>query len=166
MPETPADQVLWTVTNDLDESTTLAFLGCESLGLEAQFTLWGYKSTGALGGTFFRSVKIINKGGVTIDSARVQRGSFWIDSMYVAQWSDPDVGDLWDDLAGCDTLQQCGYVYNAHPVDRHFAAFSLQDAAGLCSAGRLDRYVIPLSSGHTPEPFSAVRRSRSAQGLC
>jgi hypothetical protein len=41
----------------------------------------------------FRRTRLINKGGVDIDESG-SKGTFWIDSMYVAQFSDPDVGSL------------------------------------------------------------------------
>lgn len=126
-PDTPADQVIWTVHNDL-HFTHLAFNLAPRLGLEIQETLWAYKSDGALGNTFFRRARFINKGGVEIDSAGTL-GAFWIDSMYVALQSDLDIGYTYDDLAGCDTLMNMGFVYNGKTDDSAFAKFNLAPPA-------------------------------------
>ncbi len=103
----PADQVIWTAFNDLSSATTVALYGSEPLGLEAQVTIWGYRNNAALRDVFFRRVRLINKGGVTVDEGG-SKGAFWIDGMHLAQWSDVDIGDLIDDLAGCDTTISAG----------------------------------------------------------
>lgn len=126
-PDAPADQVIWTVYNDLDRTATVLFLGSEPLGLEVQVTLWAYKRYDALGNMYFKKVKFINKGGVDIGGGR--KGSFWIDSMFIGQWSDPDVGDFADDLVGCDTLLNIGFAYNSKAVDKRFQNFNLPPPA-------------------------------------
>jgi hypothetical protein len=126
-PSSPADQVIWTVFNDLDRTASLGLFGSEPLGLEIQMTLWGYKRTDAMGNLYFKRFRIINKGGVDIGGG--QKGSFYIDSMYVAQFSDPDVGAFGDDLAGCDTLLSLGYAYNGNAIDSEFRKFNLPPPA-------------------------------------
>ncbi|MCK6559350.1 T9SS type A sorting domain-containing protein [candidate division KSB1 bacterium] len=128
-PNSPADQVVWTVFNDLDASTTLQLQGSEPLGLEIQVTLWGYKRTDALGNIYFRRVKLINKGGVDVTDAGGTKGSFYINEMYVAQWSDPDLGNSGDDVAGCDVNLSLGYVYNGQAVDSEYRGFRLPPPA-------------------------------------
>ncbi|MEK6571977.1 MAG: hypothetical protein AABZ61_11440, partial [Bacteroidota bacterium] len=126
-PNVPADQVIWTVYNDLDRSATLAFSGSEPLGLEVQVTLWAYKGYNALGNIYFKKVKLINKGGVDIGGGR--KGSFWIDSMFVGQWSDPDIGDYADDLVGCDPQLNMGFAYNSKGTDEEFQKYNLPPPA-------------------------------------
>ena len=126
-PNSPADQVIWTVYNDLEPAAVQGFSGSEPLGLEVQMTLWGYKRTDAMGNLYFKRFRFINKGGVT--TAGTTKGSFWIDSMYVAQWSDPDVGSFGDDLAGCDTTLSLGFAYNGNAVDAEFRKFNLAPPA-------------------------------------
>ncbi len=126
-PNSPADQVIWTVYNDLNETATLGLFGSYPIGLEVQATLWGYKRTDAMGNLYFKKIKIINKGGVNVGSG--QKGSFYVDSMYIAQWSDPDVGAFGDDLSGCDSLLSLGFVYNGNAIDAEFTKFKLPPPA-------------------------------------
>ena len=127
-PDSPADQVIWTVYNDLDREQCIALQGSYPMGLEVQVTIWGYKRTDALGNCFFRRARIINKGGVDVDGSG-GLGSFWIDSMYVAQWADPDVGARGDDLVGCDTHLNMGYAYNGNTKDSEFIKYGLPPPA-------------------------------------
>ena len=118
----PADQVVWNAYNDLDRTRTLAMEGSEPIGLEVQRSVWGYNRTDALGNIYFMNTLIINKGGVDVDGAGT-RGSFYIDSMYVAEWSDPDLGAHSDDLLGCDVPLSMGYVYNGNATDNQFVRY-------------------------------------------
>ena len=126
-PSTPADQVMFTIYNDLDRSTTVKFEGSDPLGLEIQKVAWAYKRQDALGNVYFTRYRIINKGGVVTSGTTL--GSFYIDSMYVCQWSDIDLGDAGDDLVGCDTVKSLGYVYNGKAVDGTFVKFGLPPPA-------------------------------------
>ncbi|MGH1362895.1 MAG: T9SS type A sorting domain-containing protein [Calditrichia bacterium] len=113
-----ADQVVWFVTHDLDESTTVGLYGSPPMGLEIQTTMWGYKGdSGSLANMTFQRYRIINKSGYAIDST------------FVTRWSDPDVGNFTNDLAGCDTVRNMGYAYNGFPVDDQYDAFGLAPAA-------------------------------------
>ncbi len=123
----PADQVVWTVYNDLDRSGTLNLYNSEPLGLEGQVTLWGYKRSDALGNLYFKKIKLINKGGVDIGGG--VKGAFYIDSMFVSQWSDPDLGDSGDDVCGSDTTLSLGFAYNGNAIDAEYRKFSLPPPA-------------------------------------
>lgn len=120
---TPADQLMWTVYNDLDKAQSLRFEGSEPQGIEIQVTTWGYKRTDAMGNCYFKRVKLTNKGGIDLGNGTF--GAFYLDSMYVCQWSDIDLGDAADDIAGCDSARSVAYVYNGNPVDKTFAKFGL-----------------------------------------
>lgn len=126
-PNSPADQVIWTVFNDLNRSLTLGLYGSEPLGLEIQMTMWGYKRTDAMGNLYFKRYRIINKGGAEV--APGVRGAFYIDSMFVAQWSDPDLGAFGDDLCGSDSVRSLGFVYNGNAIDTEFRKFNLPPPA-------------------------------------
>lgn len=128
-PDSPADQVMWTVFNDLDRARSTGRFGSEPTGLEIQMTMWAYKRTDALGNIFFRKWTLINKGGIEID-ANGTLGSFYLDSMYVCQWSDPDLGSFSDDLVGTDTTLNLGFVYNGNAIDTDFRKFNLPPPSG------------------------------------
>jgi hypothetical protein len=100
-----SDQTLWYVANDMSDARTENLAGCPPIGIEMQRTIWGYKRAGALGNTIFASSLIINKSGAPIDS------------MFMVQWADPDLGDAGDDFAGCDTSRSLGYIYNGGASD-------------------------------------------------
>ena len=118
-----ADQVVWTVANDLTLGLTTGFLGAPPIGLEVQITGFGFNQTGALGHMVFKQEKIIYKGTATTPpNAR-------IDSMFVAQWVDPDLGTFSDDFVGVDTTLSLGFVYNSSSVDNTFRGFGLPPPA-------------------------------------
>ena len=126
-PNSPADQAMFTIYNDLDRTQALGFMGSEPIGLEVQKTVWGYKRTDALGNLYFSKYKMINKGGADIGGGA--KGSFWLDSVYVCQWSDPDLGSFSDDLAGCDSVLSMGFVYNANGIDDTYRKYGLPPPA-------------------------------------
>jgi len=124
-PNSPADQVIWTVNNDLSPASNL--FATLPDGLEDQQTFWAYKRTGALGQIVFRRAKIINKGGVDIGGGK--KGALYLDSVYIALETDPDLGDFTEDVIGCDTLLSMGFIYNGVPRDRQYAAFGIPPPA-------------------------------------
>jgi hypothetical protein len=65
---------------------------------------------GALGNTIFCSTLIINKSGAPVDS------------MFLVQWSDPDLGEAGDDFVGCDVARSLGFVYNGQTYDATYGA--------------------------------------------
>ncbi|MCU7491579.1 MAG: hypothetical protein HF300_10790 [Ignavibacteria bacterium] len=106
-----ADQTIWYVNNDFDRSTVKSLYGSEPIGLECQTTVWGYNMGGALGNMLFRKYKIINKGTNNVKD------------MYVSMWSDPDLGDATDDLAGCDTTLSLAFIYNGKGYDKVYGDY-------------------------------------------
>lgn len=120
--ETPgiagADQVIWFVYNDVNPGLSTQLYGAQPIGLEVQTTMWSYNQPGAtLGQIIFKSSLLINKSG------------FPIDSMFVAQWCDPDVGVYTDDLVGCDSVRSLGYAYSGNLTDDDYLQFGLPPAA-------------------------------------
>jgi hypothetical protein len=103
-----ADQTLWYVANDVNAGLVNGLYGSDPIGIEMQKTIWGYKRTGALGNTIFISTIVINKSGVPLDST------------FLVQWADPDLGYAGDDFVGCDTTKNLGFVYNGAPVDKNY----------------------------------------------
>ncbi|MGA9365685.1 MAG: T9SS type A sorting domain-containing protein [Bacteroidota bacterium] len=105
VPSFIGDQQLWFVSNDLNPDLTRLTFNSDPLGLEVQCLVWGYDDSGPLGNAVFKKYTVINKGAKTVDS------------MYLAYWSDPDLGSAVDDLSGCDTLLNLGFVYNGLDPD-------------------------------------------------
>ena len=102
-----ADQTEWMVMNDVNPILTLNLYGSNPIGIEVQRTIWWYITGRALGNTIFTSYKFINKSGVELDS------------MYVSQWADPDLGFAGDDVTGCDTTRALD-MYNGEATDANF----------------------------------------------
>lgn len=103
--EPGAEETIWFVANDLDETTSRSFLGSNPIGIEMQCTVYAFVGPGPVKNTIFKKYKLINKSNSSIDS------------MYTMTWGDMDLGDAQDDFAGCDTLLSLGYNYNANTVD-------------------------------------------------
>jgi hypothetical protein len=102
-----ASQVLWFSYNDLDEAVCKSFAGDPPIGLEIQVTLWAYKGTPNLDDVVFKRYRLIYKGSASASSKAK------IDSMFLTQWADPDIGSASNDLGGCDSLLDLAYGYNA-----------------------------------------------------
>ncbi len=117
------DQVVWLVANDLDPGAVGTMYGSHSIGLEMQLTLWAYRRTDALGNIIFKQFRFIYKGTATTPPNAT------IDSMYVSQWVDPDLGSFGDDYVGCDTTLSLGFVYNSLAVDGNYAQVGLPPPA-------------------------------------
>jgi len=101
-PDILGDQTIWCVYNDGLESALRRFPGQEPQGIEIRQTVFGYSSSGPLGNVIFIRYKILNTG----TKAEL------LDSVYFSVWNDPDLGIAWDDLVGCDTLLNAGFIYN------------------------------------------------------
>jgi hypothetical protein len=113
-----ADQVLWYVVNDLDEAAVKDLYGADPMGVELQITMWGYAQPGArLGQIIFKKYTFINKSNDVFDS------------MYVAQWCDPDVGSHTNDVVGCDSVLGLGFAYNGEATDGNYDVFGLAPPA-------------------------------------
>jgi hypothetical protein len=121
--ETPgiagADAVVWTVANDLSLGAVQGLYGSPPIGIEMQLTAWGYRQTGALGNMIFKQVKLIYKG------TDVTPANATVDSMYVVQWSDPDLGTYSDDFVGVDTTLSLAFVYNSTSIDPTYNGLGL-----------------------------------------
>ena len=113
-----ADQVIWFVVNDFNDETAESLYGSPSMGMELQITIWAYNQPNSkLGQVIFKRYRLINK------------GSFHVDSMFVCQWSDPDVGNYSDDLVGCDVERSLGFAYTGYVADDQYSDVDLPPAA-------------------------------------
>jgi hypothetical protein len=118
-----ADQVVWLVANDLSASDVAGLYGSNPIGLEMQLTLWAYRRSDALGNIIFKQFRVIYKGTATTSPVAT------VDSMYFCQWSDIDLGQAGDDVAGSDTLLSLGYVYNSVSTDGNYSQVGLPPPA-------------------------------------
>ena len=97
-----ADQVCWSVYNDLDVERHNLPKGTVGIGLgvEVRQTAWAYAREGALANIVFIKFEIFNE------------GPYDLEDMFISLWSDPDLGDAGDDLVGSDDTLSLGYCYN------------------------------------------------------
>lgn len=119
------DMMLFYVYNDADEAFhnhRYGWGGSKPLGVEIRKTVWAYS---ALPNVHFLRFQIYNK------SLRP-----W-DSTYIGLWSDPDVGYVYDDYAGCDIgldsrgkRHDLGYCYNGDDDDSPFGYGDKPPAVG------------------------------------
>ncbi|GEM_PF-637646 len=114
-----ADQVIWFVANDLDPDATTGLYGSLPIGIEMQVTCWAYARRPDLSNTIYQRFRLIYKGTATTppDGA--------IESMYIAKWVDPDIGEFSDDLVGSVPEHNLGYAYNANETDVDFQKSNL-----------------------------------------
>lgn len=122
--EPGAAQTIWLVANDLPYAdggdVSYNSYGSPPIGIEMQLALWSYALPSVIGGplpgaVMYRRVRLVYTG-----LAGTPAGST-IDTMYVTQWSDPDLGDYTDDFAGWDADLSLGYAYNGDEFDWVYA---------------------------------------------
>ncbi|HZY10729.1 MAG TPA: T9SS type A sorting domain-containing protein [Bacteroidota bacterium] len=117
-----ADQVLWFASNDLDPDVSRRLYGSRPIGIEMQVTCWAYARSDELNNVIYQRYRFIYKGTATTPPNAV------IDSMYIAKWVDPDLGDFKDDLVACVIEKNLGFVYNSSSSDFEFNKFDLVPA--------------------------------------
>lgn len=93
------------------------------IGLKVSETYWAYNSSNHLNNVIFKKVSLIYEGTSTSNS------NSNIDSMYIVQFADPDLGDGADDFVGCDPELNLGYVYNSSNDDNVFKSLGLNPPA-------------------------------------
>ncbi|QQS37301.1 MAG: T9SS type A sorting domain-containing protein [Ignavibacteriales bacterium] len=99
------DEQLWFVANDLFAAQTIYSTGTFPAGVEMQVLIYAFKYAGLFENTLIKVYRLINKGGRTLDS------------LYIGYFAEAVLGDPNDNFAGCDTILNLGYFYNANPVD-------------------------------------------------
>lgn len=106
-----------------DDRLSESNYGSPAIGLEVSEVYWAYSYSGALGNVIYKQMTMVYKG-LPGGSANSK-----IDSMYIVQWADPDVGTSSDDFAGCDTTLNLGFAYNSGPTDATYAGLGLAPPA-------------------------------------
>ena len=104
-PLVTGDQTLWTIFNDANPAIHNAGGDTRPMNIEVKETIFAFDKSGALGNTVFVRLDIENKGPDTIDD------------YYCSFWSDPDLGDAFNDIVGCDPELGLAYCYNADNAD-------------------------------------------------
>jgi len=115
-----ASQTIFIKYNDNESASNY---GSPPIGLEVTETYWAYAYSGALGNVIYKKVDLVYKG--TSTSAPNSQ----IDSMYIVQWCDADVGNSTDDFAGCDTTLNLGYAYSSGATDATYDGLGLAPPA-------------------------------------
>ena len=108
-PLIKGDQAIFFVFND--KGGVHGETGGASIGLEIQGMAYAYSCSNdsALYNTIFTNYKIINK------------SSFVLDSTYIGNWTDTDIGNAGDDFVGCDVTRGAYYGYNGDSIDGSFS---------------------------------------------
>ena len=103
-PLIKGDQAIFFVFNDVGLTP---MPGYTSIGVEIQAMVYAYScpDDSSLYNTIFSNYKIINK------------SSFRIDSTFIGNWTDLDIGSCTDDYVGCDVTRGAYYGYNGDLVD-------------------------------------------------
>jgi len=104
-PDLLGDQTAWCVYKDAVPSESRIFIFVNPKGIEIQQTVFASSINDSFENTIFVRYRIVNSGLV----------SDILDSVYFGAWSDPDIGYFSDDLAGCDTTINSGFVYQNTP---------------------------------------------------
>ncbi len=104
------DQMIWWVYNDKGNIHTETT--ADPIGLQVNATAFAYSTNDDINNMTFYRYDLFNKGNYTLDSA------------FIAQWVDPDLGCANDDYIGCDTSGTAmgsgtglGICYNADAFD-------------------------------------------------
>jgi hypothetical protein len=104
-PDHLGDLTAWCVYNDGVPPEQRRYY-VEPQGLEVRQTIFAsHGIEGQSEDLFFIRYELVNTGTETS----------LIDSVYFGPGADPDLGDHTDDLVGCDTLLNSGYLYNSGP---------------------------------------------------
>ena len=118
-----AAETIWYVCNDEDPNVTAQFAGSPPIGIEEQVTLWAFHNLSPalqpLDNVIFKQVKLIYKGNVGANS------NSHIDSLFICQWVDGDIGDAGDDYGGSDSLMNLGFEYNSTTTDNVYSSAGL-----------------------------------------
>jgi hypothetical protein len=103
-PDILGDVTAWCVFNDGVPSSSRRWNDSQPMGIEIQQTVfaWGENVIDPIDNMIFVRYRLVNKGTV----------SDKFDDVYFSCYSDPDLGDFEDDLVGCDTSLNLGYLYN------------------------------------------------------
>ncbi len=97
--------------------------GSDRIGIYVQETYWAYAQPDSISSVIFKKVDVF------YDGTWGSGPDAYIDSMYICQWTDTDIGNYVDDFGGCDTLLNLGYAYNSDNDDSQYSLYGLTPPA-------------------------------------
>lgn len=97
------DQTIWWVYNDRGNIHTES--QGSALGFEIRAQAFAFTSNDEVNNMTFNNYRILNK------------SSFRLADTYFGTWFDPDIGNAFDDIIGCDIARGLGYCYNSDNDD-------------------------------------------------
>lgn len=105
-PDLIGDVTAWFVIKDSKSPALRRWNDVDPQGIEIRNSVFAFASKGITGNMIFVRYSILNTG-LVADT---------LDDVYFGVWADPDLGNAndayLDDLVGCDTTLNAGYVYN------------------------------------------------------
>lgn len=104
-PDLIGDLTAWCVYNDAVPRALRRLTDVEPQGIEIHQSVFGFASHENIGNMLFIRYRIINKG------TKADR----LDSVYFSVITDSDLGDSFDDLSGCDSSLNAGFVFTKTP---------------------------------------------------
>ncbi len=104
-----ADQMLWWVYND--KGNAHSETQGEAIGIEIRGMAFAFATNDEVNNMTFYKYVIENNSSISLDST------------FIAQWVDPDLGEYQDDFVGCDTINNMGIVYNGDADDEGEAGY-------------------------------------------
>jgi hypothetical protein len=109
-PVIVGDQYIWWIFND--KGDVKQNTQSESLNLEIHASAFAFATNDCLNDATFNNYRVYTK------------GSFTIDSTYMATFSDADLGAAFDDFIGCDTARGLGILYNGDAFDEGVSGYA------------------------------------------
>jgi hypothetical protein len=101
-----ADQMIFWVIND--NGNIHGRTGGTPMGVQVNCLAFAYQTADALNDMTFYTFEIVKKSPNPLFET------------YMGVFVDPDLGDFDDDMVGCDTIREMGFLYNGDPVDDQY----------------------------------------------
>lgn len=109
------DETIWWVYNDKGNVHTETQAG--ALGFEIRAQSFAFTANDEINNMTFNNYRILNK------------STFRLRDTYFGTWFDPDLGNAFDDIIGCDIARGLGYCYNADADDEGPRGYGLNPPA-------------------------------------
>lgn len=110
-PPMIGDQYCWTVYHDRTDTFKYNNAGHTGpIGVEIRQEAFAFGNVSDLQNVIFMKFQVFNRGTRTING------------FYLSLWTDPDLGGAGDDLVGCDTIRELGFVYNSTNADSKYGS--------------------------------------------